>query len=230
VLWHTFEDNYAFFRVRRIDWAASYRRYRPRITAGTSDDSLFAVCSRMLAPFQDNHINLIVPGVKQFKSVKPSRFAREFPTDSLRGQFWGLVEATLTRQGFGPLQALGPAFHGQPLFRYAVSPTLGYLRFNRCFVDPDADNKADAAVLGKLLAELLPRFDKTKALIIDVRDNIGGNDEFGFELAGHFTSRPVRAMTKQTRRRGGATKSWKRPKPGPSSPGARPPTPARCCC
>jgi hypothetical protein len=227
VLWHTFEDNYAFFKVRRIDWHQTYRRYRPRVSATTSPDSLYGVFSAMLAPFQDNHINVIVPGVKQFKSVKPSRFAQEFPTDSLRQQFWAMVDQTLARQGFGPLHALGADFHGQPLFRYAVLPQLAYLRFNRCFVDPDADNKVDAVALGKLLDTLFPKLEKSKGLIIDVRDNIGGNDEFGFELAGRFTSRKVTAMYKQTRKRGGGYEELEAPETWVIEPRGKAPYPGQ---
>ncbi|MBO2012103.1 S41 family peptidase [Hymenobacter negativus] len=211
VLWHTFEDNYAFFQLRGIDWHQTYRRYRPRVSARTSPDSLYAVFSAMLAPFQDNHINVIMPGVKQFKSVKPSQFAQEFPTDSLRDRFWALVDQTLARQGFGPMQTLGPEFRGQPLFRYTVSPKVAYLRFNRCFVDPDADNKVDAVALGKLLDTLFPKLNKAQSLLIDVRDNIGGNDEFGFELAGRFTGQKVKAMYKQTRKRGGGYEELEAP-------------------
>lgn len=227
MLWHTFEDNYAFFRVRHIDWHQTYRRYRPLVSATTSPDSLYAVFSAMLAPFQDNHINVIVPNVKQFKSVKPSRFAQEFPTDSLRGRFWAMVDQTLARNGFGPLQSLGPDFRGQPLFRYAVSPKAAYLRFNRCFVDPDADNKVDAVVLGKLLDTLFPKLGKSQALIIDVRDNIGGNDEFGFELAGRFTSQKVTAMYKQTRKRGGGYEELEAPETWSIEPRGKAPYPGQ---
>lgn len=211
VLWHTFEDNYAFFKLRHIDWHQAYRRYRPMVTATTPPDSLYAVFSAMLAPFQDNHINVIVPGVKQFKSVKPSRFAQEFPTDSLRGRFWAVVDHTLARNGFGPLQALGPEFRGQPLFRYAVSPQWAYVRFNRCFVDQEADSKPDAVALGKLLDTLFPKIAKSKGVIVDVRDNIGGNDEFSFELAGRFTGQKLTGMYKQTRKRGGGYEELEKP-------------------
>src|SRR5689334_225710 len=68
VLWHTFEDNYAFFARRNIDWHATYQIFRPLVTSATTDDSLYALFSTMLSPFQDNHINVIVPGIKQFKS------------------------------------------------------------------------------------------------------------------------------------------------------------------
>ena len=46
VLWHTFEDNYAFFKLRNIDWHAAYQKYRPLINANTSDDSLYTVFLR----------------------------------------------------------------------------------------------------------------------------------------------------------------------------------------
>jgi carboxyl-terminal processing protease len=227
VLWHTFEDNYAFFKLRGIDWHQTYRRYRPRITPATPPDSLYAVFSAMLAPFQDNHINVIVPGVKQFKSVKPSRFAQEFPTDSLRGRFWAVVDQTLARHGFGPVQALGPAFHGQPLFRYAVSPQWAYVRFNRCFVDPDADSKPDAAALGKLLDTLFPKLAHSKGLIIDVRDNVGGNDEFSFEMAGRFTGQKLTGMYKQTRKRGGGYEELEPPETWAIEPRGPAPYPGR---
>src|SRR3954469_7188882 len=116
VLWHTFEDNYAFFKLRNIDWYTTYHTYRPLIIPATTDDTLYAVFSKMLSPFQDNHINVIVPGVKQFKSIKPSQFVQEFPTDSLRNKFWQMVDYSLSQKHFAPMQYAGPEFNGTPLF------------------------------------------------------------------------------------------------------------------
>jgi carboxyl-terminal processing protease len=203
VLWHTFEDNYAFFKLRNIDWKKSYNQYRPKVNAGTSDDSLFAVVSSMLAPFKDNHINVIMPGVKQFKAAKPSQFIKEFPTDSLRHFYWTMVNQTLTDKGFSAIQTYGPRFNNIPLFSYRVSKQYGYLRFNRCFVDGDADSKPDAAVAGKILDSIMVHAGKPRGLIIDVRDNMGGNDEFAYEVASRFASRKMVGMYKKTRIRGG---------------------------
>jgi carboxyl-terminal processing protease len=203
VLWHTFEDNYAFFKLRNVDWKKAYNTYRPKINAATSDDSLYSVFCSMLAPFQDNHINVIVPRVKQFKSVKYSQFAGEFPSDSLRESFQRMIDTTLYRNGFSKLNSIGKLMNNKPLFKYTTSKEYGYLRFNRCFVDENADNKADAMEAGKLLDTIFRAFEKVNALIIDVRDNIGGNDEFAFEVAGRFTGKPVVGMYKQTRIRGG---------------------------
>jgi hypothetical protein len=199
VLWHTFEDNYAFFKLRNIDWHRTYQTYRPLVNATTSNDSLYTIFSKMLAPFQDNHINVVVPGVKQFKSVKPSQFVKEYPTDSLRNQFWQLVDECLAKQHFQPLQYAGPAYNGKPLFAYTVSGNVGYLRFNRCFINGDAESVPDAAAAGKILDTVFASFKNVQSLIVDVRDNMGGNDEFAFEVAGRFTKNRLKGMFKQTR-------------------------------
>jgi hypothetical protein len=203
VLWHTFEDNYAFFKLRNIDWKKSYNKYRPLVNADTSNDSLFSVVSSMLAPFKDNHVNVIMPGVKQFKAAKPSQFISEFGTDSLRHLFWTTVDQTLTGKGFGTSQTFGPGFNNIPLFNYRVAKQYGYLRFNRCFVDGDADSKPDAAVAGKILDSIMKQASKLKGLIIDVRENMGGNDEFAFEVASRFARRKIVGMYKKARIRGG---------------------------
>ncbi|MDB5278241.1 MAG: Peptidase family [Ferruginibacter sp.] len=202
VLWHTFEDNYAFFKLRNIDWHTTYKVYRPMVNAGTANDSLYAIFSTMLSPFQDNHINVIVPGVKQFKAVKPSQFAKEFPTDSLRNSFWKMVNYTLDKAHFSAMKYIGPTDNGKPLFAFAVSSKTGYLRFNRCYVDGNADSKPDAAVAGKILDTVFSNFKNLQSLIVDVRDNVGGNDEFAYEVAARFAKRKITGMYKKTRLNG----------------------------
>jgi len=220
-LWLTFEDNYAFFKLRNIDWKDTYLKYRPTVTASTTDDELFETFSKMLAPFQDNHINVIIPSKKQFKSTKPSTFMAEFPTDSLRNVFWTMVDHTLSKSGFGKLKYAGPEFNGKKLFGYATSKKCAYLRFNRCFVAQEADNKLDAEVASQILDSVFTNFTNSPTLIIDVRDNIGGNDEFAYEVAGRFAERKSVGMYKKSRKGGyedfGETETWYiEPKGNPS--------------
>ncbi|MEO5888807.1 MAG: serine hydrolase [Ferruginibacter sp.] len=203
IVWHTFEDNYANFRLREVDWHQVYKDYRPRISAQTSDDSLYSIFTEMLSLFQDNHINLIVPGVKQFKSAKPSQFVNEFPTDSLKTAFWNLAKITVPAAGLGQLQFIGPARDGKPLFTYAAAGKFGYLRFNRCFVDGSADNIPDAVVAGKYLDTIFKKFEKLEGLVIDTRDNIGGNDEFAYEVADRFVTTKQVGSYKKTRKTAG---------------------------
>lgn len=214
VLWHTFEDNYAFFKLRNIDWHKSYQTYRPLVNSVTTDDLLYSIFSKMVSPFQDNHINVIVPGTKQFKSVKPSQFAQEFPTDSLRNKFWKMVDYSLLKNYFAPIQYAGPQSDGKPLFTYSTSKGIGYLQFNRCFVDGDAESIPDALVAGKILDTVFASFRNVQSLIVDVRDNIGGNDEFSYEVAGRFTNRKMTGMYKQTRIRAAGYEDFEKGKHG----------------
>jgi carboxyl-terminal processing protease len=193
---------YAFFKLRRIDWKETYRQYRPKVTAVTSDDSLYKIFTKILAPFQDNHINLIIPGVKQFKSIKPSQFQQEFSNDSLIRAFWKMVDHTLLQKGFAPMQFAGPDFNDRKLFSFTTYKTTGYLRFNRCFVSQEADNVPDAKVADEILNSVFAAFKNTRDIIIDVRDNIGGNDEFAYEVARRFADKKILSMTKRTRKGG----------------------------
>jgi len=211
-LWMTFEDHYAFFKLRNIDWKRVYQQYRPLINASTPDDSLYNVFTKMLAPFHDNHINLIIPSVKQFKSTKASQFQAQFPTDSLIAAFWKLVDQNLLRYDFGRFNYAGPDFHGKRLFTYTTSKGITYLRFNRCFVSQEADNITDAKVCSRILDSIFLTLQYNNKFIIDVRDNIGGNDEFAYEVAARFARRKTIGMYKSTRQGGyedfGKAETW----------------------
>ena len=50
VLWHAFRENYAFFDLRRVNWDDMYARFRPKITAATTQDDLFETFSQILLP------------------------------------------------------------------------------------------------------------------------------------------------------------------------------------
>src|SRR5512134_1717668 len=52
-LWNTYNEEYAVFEERNIDWNDLYEGFRPSITASTSDDELFAIISQMLAYLDD---------------------------------------------------------------------------------------------------------------------------------------------------------------------------------
>ena len=204
VFWQTFEDNYAFFKLRNIDWKSTYKKYRSNVDSTTTDDSLFSILSQMVAPFYDDHINIIIPGKKQFTAEKPSPFLQEFPEKSSRDSLWNAVNATLYNHGFETLQSVGPEYRGKKLFYYSKSNEHGYIRIERCFV-PDAttdDTKADSALAGKIFDSVLAQMNSSKAIILDIRSNIGGNDEFAYAIAGRFVTKKTLGHSKQTRIRG----------------------------
>lgn len=202
VFWQTFEDNYAFFRLRNIDWNRNYKNYRRKVDSTTSDDSLFSILSQMVAPFNDDHINIIIPGKRQFTVEKPSTFLKEFPTESSRDSLWAVVNVTLYKSGFETLKEIGPDYEGKKLFYYSESKDFGYIRIGRCFVSDATynDSKVDSELAGKIFDSVLQQVGNAKAIILDARTNIGGNDEFAYAIAGRFVTKKTLGHSKQTRK------------------------------
>ena len=132
VFWQTFEDNYAFFELRNVDWHETYRKYRNQVNAGTTDDELFRILTDMVRPFEDGHIHIEAHEDNYFNEGKPSRFRNEFSNDALISEFWNIVHHTLDNNGFEPMDSIGYEYEGEKLFHYTLSDKYGYLRFLRC--------------------------------------------------------------------------------------------------
>jgi hypothetical protein len=71
--WKTFNDSYAVFEERHVDWDDQYAGFRPSVTANTSDDELFAILTQMVAPLNDGHVTVTAPGREVFFGNKIRR-------------------------------------------------------------------------------------------------------------------------------------------------------------
>jgi carboxyl-terminal processing protease len=202
--WKTFEDNYAFFKLRNIDWKKSYADFRTKISSTISDDSLFVIFTNMVTPFQDEHINIYIPDKKEFTVTKPSRFLQEFPNSQSQTDFWNMVDTTLAKLNFSTISQFGPLEDNKPLFYIAESSDFGYIRSLRCYVDSKTENspKKDAKIAATHFDTILRKFQDKKAIILDIRMNEGGNDEFAYAIANRFVKTKTIGHYKQTRKGG----------------------------
>lgn len=41
--WTTFKDNYAFFKLKGVDWDSTYIKFRPLVTKKTKEKELIAI-------------------------------------------------------------------------------------------------------------------------------------------------------------------------------------------
>lgn len=69
-LWKSFQEEYAPFEERKIDWQKEYNTFRPMVKSGTSDDELFNIITQMLKKLDDGHVSLTAPGKDIFFSNK----------------------------------------------------------------------------------------------------------------------------------------------------------------
>jgi hypothetical protein len=202
VLWKTFAENYPFFKLHNVDWNATDRRMRPRVTATTTPDELFSVFREMLEPLRDSHIVLDV-----------------FPQGDTRGKDWlktPLKEIWVHKDDQEPLDDADleranriietKYIHGktekfcggQIRFGHIAGGQLGYLgvlSFHQ--YTPDDDLPAGLACIRAASDKIFAGTTNLKGLIIDVRTNGGGEDAFVLELASRFTNRKYLAFGKQ---------------------------------
>ncbi len=202
--WKTFEDNYAFFKLRNIDWKYLYNTFRNKIGSQTTDDSLFIILSSMVTPFEDEHINIYIPDKKEFTVTKPSRFLQEFPDSLTQIHFWNVVDTTLRKFNFSNPSIFGPLEDNNPLFYISESSEYGYIRSLRCYVTSKTENhpKKDARIASSYFDNIIDKFQNKKAIILDIRMNEGGNDEFAFAIANKFVRNKTIGHYKQTRKGG----------------------------
>ena len=124
-LWTTFYNRYPFFDIRGVDWQEQYDRYRPEVTAETTDDELFDILCGLLAPLNDGHVNLTATmsgKTRHFCPEKKPRFWQEF-TDGEIEELFETTGKTLVANGFGP-----PAGTEAWMLRYCRSRAVGYMR------------------------------------------------------------------------------------------------------
>lgn len=196
VFWQTYAENYPFFRAKKIDWVAVRDRYRPRITAKTSDDELFAVLRKMIEPLHDAHTRIIAGPDQWFAGKRPGTVLPA-PESTAR-----IVKAIAANLGAGAVQR----HWAQGKVSYADLPgRIGYFRVTQfAKYTKKGDYAGDVAELDRALNSVFTKARTQgpaalRGLIIDVRFNGGGADPLGLRIASRLTDRPYLAYSKRAR-------------------------------
>jgi carboxyl-terminal processing protease len=167
-LWGTFQNRYPFFKLRNVDWQRQYDVYRPRVNSLTTDDALFDIFCEMLDPLNDGHVELKGrtgrDRRKRYFNPEPKpRFRQEFS----RRQITRLLETTqktLSSRGIGPIEKTSAW-----MLHYGRSRNVGYLRI----LEFEGVKKRQ---LTEALESIAGDFNSLEGIIIDIRENPGGDD------------------------------------------------------
>ncbi len=201
--WTAFKDNYAFFKLKNVNWDSTYKKYRPVVSKITKENELVSILGQMVEPLKDGHITISKGGEILYKSKKPSQFRQEFK--GIEKQFWQTVDTTLIKNSFQKPVGVGPIFKNEHLYYFSKSEQVGYIRIARCFADPESlfdDPKEieDTKLMLRLFDSLLNQVSNTNALIIDLRANGGGHG--GLELASRFVIKKTLTHYKAIKKKG----------------------------
>jgi carboxyl-terminal processing protease len=177
-------DNYSGKDVRPVSWDSLYKIYRPQITSKTTEKELIDVFQEMMLPFKDSHFNLKTPN--NFYSPNLEQMLANGIPDYVSNQ---ALENTLKVRlsGF------------KNLFGYEkTADNIGYIAINTFGTQfSEADYTFFDTILDKL--------KDTKSLIIDVRTNNGGDENYARLIAGRFATASV--LYKYTRVKTGLNKT-----------------------
>ena len=190
VFWQTFAENYPFFEMKHVDWQAVDKRFRPRVTAETKPEELFAILQEMIEPLQDAHTGIGARAIhRAFHGMRPD-------PNHLTGDAWQQARDVMAAKYLqGEMQSF---CNGHVRF--------GMLRDGIAYMRVDSFNSyasgGYAAETAALTAALDAGFRDThgwRGLVIDVRRNTGGADPWGIDIAARLTGAKYLAYSKQTR-------------------------------
>ena len=202
--WTTFKDNYAFFQLKNVDWDATYKSFRTKVNIKTSETELIKIFGEMVEPLKDGHITISKGEEILYKVKKPSLFRQEFK--GIEKELWKTSFETLQKNGFSKVVGIGPIVKEERLYYFSQNSEIGFVRISRCFgslesIFDDKKEVEDTKLMLKLFDSILNSLSKTKAIIIDIRANVGGHA--GEELASRFALEKVITHYKATRLKGG---------------------------
>lgn len=165
-LWTILDEHYCFFASKDVDWDEVHARYAARLMPGMTAQELFEVCSEMLAELRDGHVNLSSSFATSYYRAWWSDYPQDF---SLR----------LVQQGYFNFnyRQTGGLIYG------FLPDNVGYIYYSS-FSSPVGEGNLDA---------VLSYLASATGLIIDVRDNTGGELTNVETIVARFIDRPVTA-------------------------------------
>ena len=161
-LWQIIDEHYCFFDYKQheygLDWNAVYNKYKVRVSDHMTSDQLFEVLTDMLAELRDGHVNL--------------------SSSMDYGRYWAWHEAypqnfsdTLERRYLGTDYKIAAGM------KYRVlDDNIGYIRYES-FLEGVGEGNLD---------DCLTYLALCRGLIIDIRNNGGGDLTTAERLAGRF--------------------------------------------
>jgi carboxyl-terminal processing protease len=191
-LWKTFFDRYPFFKLRNVDWNRQYDIFRPKVSPDTSENELFDIFCDMLAPLNDGHVELMAKTSgddrkRYFNPELKPRFWQEFTKQEIKSLF-KTTKKTLVSNGFEK-----PRKSAAWILRYCKSSDYGYLRILE--LEGVEERKLTAA-----LDQILRDFTGLGGVIIDIRNNPGGDDSTVIQIINRFCDRKRVAFHRKTKR------------------------------
>jgi hypothetical protein len=175
-----FDDNYAFFELRGVDWRSQALMYRQRVSPATSNDELFGILCEMILPLDDHHVSVSQGGKRCYA-------AGDVPWKNKSKDIEEFVERKYLRDG---------GTHRGAITFGAIDNATAYIDIHHmvgCVTWFGMPRRT-----AKEIDEALATMTNVKKIIIDVRFNSGGYDACALGFASRFVDKKRLVYSKET--------------------------------
>lgn len=166
-LWKILDEHYCFFEDKGVDWDAVGKKYRAQINNDLDEKSFFALCADMLDELKDGHTNLI--------SWFDVSYYRQWWSDYPQNFNWRLIQE----------KYLNFDYTTSGGFSYKV---LGEGKAAYCRYASFSSGASDSFINDMMLS-----MKDCYAMILDLRDNGGGELSRVETIVSHFIDQRTRA-------------------------------------
>ena len=160
IMWQNLDRKYSLFTTKGINWDSLYLVYRPGVHDALQDTSLFQIMGKLILELKDGHTD-----IKSDYGHIEYQYAAGYPKNFV--------------PHFVKFTYLGPDEREKDGMLYTILDSVGYV-----YIGSFTNEITDEGI-----REVLEFFTETKGIIIDVRNNTGGNDRNCRTVANHFFDR-----------------------------------------
>lgn len=158
-LWRLVDEHYCFFGSNDVDWNAVHDRYRQRADTAKTARSLFNICGEMLNELRDGHVNLSSSFDVSYYREWWSLYPQDFNLRTLQQYYLDMNWHTVCG-----------------MYYKILSDDIGYIYYHSFNYTVGDGN----------LTNVLNSFRNCKGVIIDIRNNGGGELSNVHTIVGHF--------------------------------------------
>ncbi|MEO0337752.1 MAG: S41 family peptidase [Bacteroidota bacterium] len=210
ILWNTFNQHYAFFEQRHIDWDKVKTQSESKLKGVQSDQDLYYLFSNILQSFNDGHIRLDVPDSLRETNITSKR---QGPRRSKKEIIKGITTTYINQ----------PKSYNDGVIQWGIlkGKKIGYIvitdmnDFSNYVPDQDLTTEEFAQAYEKVLTSrpaiiqlqdelkgvdfimemILSDLSNTESVIIDLRFNGGGYETVALRLLSHFVQEPKHVLS-----------------------------------